>query len=333
LADPYDFTDLLSGADIDPATTKLLRHDRRGLSALKRGEDWFGSFISIQRADNSPFSTEAQYAAHFVPGLPLSNGSSSAVFVGVTEVHGRWDWDPDHLPRLWLAEDTKNPKHKNEAVDQAWLDTLSEHSRRLMVDWGFSPRSWHQWANKNRKPIIEMNGSERSLAKATSVSGVSLFLTEAEKFDETLAYEEREISLEIEREKGNIDREYRSHVSEVRKNQGAFRKILLQRYGTKCCVTGCTVPEVLEAAHIIPFRKGLSCRDSPSNGLLLRRDIHRLFDLMLLSIDPEDFSIWVNPSLRHGEYGNFHGLETEILASKNALAEHFAHLTKLSRPE
>lgn len=77
---------------------------------MKQGRGWFGSFISIQSAANSPFRTAPRYAAHFVPGMPLPNGSSPAVFVGLTEVFDRWPWDPDRLPRLWLVEDQKKSR-------------------------------------------------------------------------------------------------------------------------------------------------------------------------------------------------------------------------------
>lgn len=47
---------------------------------------------------------------------------------------------------------------------------------------------------------------------------------------------------------------------------------------------GVTIASALEAAHVLPFReKGL---DSPSNGILLRADLHKLFDAGHLAIDP-----------------------------------------------
>lgn len=324
MAEPRNIADLLHDAGIDPAATKLLRHDHRGLSALKRGRDWFGSFVSIQSAADSPFRSEPRYAAHFVRGAPLPNGSSTAVFVGLTEVLGRWPWDRDRLPRLWLPDDYKNPEHDNEAVDQEWLDALAEYEQRLLVDWGFAPRAWHQWAHEKRKPIIQLGGAEDALNEAMSKAGVTLTLSEAEKFEETLKYQDRELQREIAKHRDSIDRQYRQQLVEIRQDQGKFRKALLKWYGMRCCVTGCTVPEVLEAAHIIPFREGLSCRDLPSNGILLRRDIHCLFDLMLLSIDPGTCSVWLSPALRDGEYRELHGAEVELFASTHALAEHFA---------
>jgi putative restriction endonuclease len=70
-------------------------------------------------------------------------------------------------------------------------------------------------------------------------------------------------------------------------------------------VTGCTVLAVLEAAHIKPYRGE---RDNHSeNGLLLRSDIHTLFDLDLLGIEPDRLQAELHPSLTI-EYGALAGM-------------------------
>ena len=53
----------------------------------------------------------------------------------------------------------------------------------------------------------------------------------------------------------------------------------------RCMVSGCQLVDLLEAAHIRPYRGEND--NHPSNGLLLRADLHTLFDLDLLGIDPE----------------------------------------------
>jgi len=67
-----------------------------------------------------------------------------------------------------------------------------------------------------------------------------------------------------------------------RRGQAAFRAALLEAYGSKCCVTGCALKDALEAAHIAPYRGDHS--HHLQNGLLLRSDIHTLFDLGLLVV-------------------------------------------------
>ncbi|MBQ6923639.1 MAG: HNH endonuclease [Kiritimatiellae bacterium] len=60
-----------------------------------------------------------------------------------------------------------------------------------------------------------------------------------------------------------------------RPNQPRFRREVLGK-SPRCVITNVTMPEVLEAAHIIPFKyKG---EDTRANGLAMRLDIHQLFD-------------------------------------------------------
>jgi len=87
-----------------------------------------------------------------------------------------------------------------------------------------------------------------------------------------------------------------------RRGQQQFRDALRERYGDRCLVTGCEVLAVLEAVHISPYRG--EDDNHPENGLLLRSDIHTLFDLDLLGIEPEALRVVLYPSVVT-EYGPF----------------------------
>uniref|UniRef100_E6PXI8 HNH nuclease domain-containing protein n=1 Tax=mine drainage metagenome TaxID=410659 RepID=E6PXI8_9ZZZZ len=89
-----------------------------------------------------------------------------------------------------------------------------------------------------------------------------------------------------------------------RRGQQHFRDMLRERHGDSCLVTGCTILAVLEAAHIKPYRGEND--NHPENGLLLRSDIHTLFDLDLLGIEPDRLQVELHPSLTQ-EYGNLAG--------------------------
>lgn len=69
-----------------------------------------------------------------------------------------------------------------------------------------------------------------------------------------------------------------------RLGQGAFRLIVSDAYAKRCAVTGEKTLPVLEAAHIKPVASGGEHR--VDNGLLLRSDIHKLFDLGYTTITP-----------------------------------------------
>lgn len=89
-----------------------------------------------------------------------------------------------------------------------------------------------------------------------------------------------------------------------RRGQQQFRDSLRERYGDRCLVTGCEVLAVLEAAHISPYRG--EGDNHPENGLLLRADIHTLFDLDLIGIEPDRLQVELHPAIAN-EYGNLSG--------------------------
>lgn len=112
----------------------------------------------------------------------------------------------------------------------------------------------------------------------------------------------------------------------TRRGQKEFREGLLHAYRGRCAVTGCDAEQVLEAAHIIPHAESQSY--SISNGLLLRADIHTLFDLFLLSINPETAEVALAPQL-HSAYPEIVDVHLRVpdvpeqLPSPAALKQHF----------
>jgi putative restriction endonuclease len=70
-----------------------------------------------------------------------------------------------------------------------------------------------------------------------------------------------------------------------RLGQGAFRVLVTDNYARQCAVTREHTLPVLEAAHIRPVTQ--SGEHLVSNGLLLRSDVHRLFDLGYVTISPD----------------------------------------------
>ena len=95
-------------------------------------------------------------------------------------------------------------------------------------------------------------------------------------------------------------------AQKARSGQQGFRAALFDRYGGACVVTRCAVPEALEAAHVMPHT-GDPVWDRPENGLLLRRDLHSLFDAFLWSIHPKTANLHVSKKLRSHGYSKLHG--------------------------
>lgn len=83
-----------------------------------------------------------------------------------------------------------------------------------------------------------------------------------------------------------FDARARAYANIVRRQgQREFRDALLEAYSGRCVLTGTAVPAVLEAAHIDPYLGPHS--NTVDNGLLLRSDVHALFDIGLLMIDSQ----------------------------------------------
>jgi predicted restriction endonuclease len=80
-----------------------------------------------------------------------------------------------------------------------------------------------------------------------------------------------------------------------RLGQASFRLAVLDAYDCACAVTNEHSLPVLEAAHIRPWGDG--GRHEVPNGLPLRRDLHRLFDLGFVTVKP-DLRFAVSPALR-----------------------------------
>jgi putative restriction endonuclease len=96
-----------------------------------------------------------------------------------------------------------------------------------------------------------------------------------------------------------------------RLGQGAFRVLVTEAYGRQCAITGGKVLPALDAAHIKPYGEG--GLHSKSNGILLRKDIHSVFDAGYVTIN-EDFRFSVSKKVKEvfnngEEYLRLHGKE------------------------
>jgi len=85
-----------------------------------------------------------------------------------------------------------------------------------------------------------------------------------------------------------------------RLGQGGFRVVVTETYQRRCAVTGERVLPVLEAAHIKPY--GESGPHRVDNGILLRADLHALFDRGYMTVTP-DLHVEVSRRI-HEEFDN-----------------------------
>lgn len=102
---------------------------------------------------------------------------------------------------------------------------------------------------------------------------------------------------------------------QARTEQAAFREAVFRAFEGKCAISGCDVPEALEAAHLAgrDWRQG---HNTASDGILLRRDLHALYDAGLLNIGAAGLVQLSAGS--DGHYAEFHGTSLrQPAASRN----------------
>ena len=112
---------------------------------------------------------------------------------------------------------------------------------------------------------------------------------------------------------GTVDeRERVTRAIAIRRGQPGFRKRLIAAYDGKCAVSRWNAQDALEAAHIVPYSGQHS--NEVANGLLLRADVHTLFDLNLFGIEPTTTEIRLVADLLRSPYAEFQGKKLAIPA-------------------
>lgn len=86
----------------------------------------------------------------------------------------------------------------------------------------------------------------------------------------------------------------------TRLGQNGFKAVVQEAYGRRCSITGHKILPTLQAAHIVPIQHGGPHR--VNNGLLLRSDVHTLFDRGYVGVDT-DYCLRVSPRIRR-DFGN-----------------------------
>lgn len=116
----------------------------------------------------------------------------------------------------------------------------------------------------------------------------------------------------------------------ARTRQQALRNLLLSEYG-QCQITESECTAVLEACHIVPVKNGGD--DTVGNALLLRRDLHALFDAGLLQFHPkdDDWQIVVSPTIADRAYRRLNG-KNLLLRSGHTSDEYLRARIRLQSP-
>lgn len=89
----------------------------------------------------------------------------------------------------------------------------------------------------------------------------------------------------------------RDAIVKIRVNQNFFRESVLAAYSNKCCITGLSIPTLLNASHIVPWSEDEANRMNPRNGLSLNALHDRAFDIGLITVTT-DLKVRVSPRVK-----------------------------------
>ncbi|WP_345827766.1 HNH endonuclease signature motif containing protein [Erwinia sp. HDF1-3R] len=115
----------------------------------------------------------------------------------------------------------------------------------------------------------------------------------------------------------NDERKILERSIKQRRGQRKFRETLLSK-NPRCAITGCELVDILEAAHIDAYRN--NTHNHISNGILLRSDLHTLFDLNLMAIDPTSLTVHFSKLVKEKYYMTFEDNKIEIKHSLSTAA-------------
>lgn len=101
-----------------------------------------------------------------------------------------------------------------------------------------------------------------------------------------------------------------------RQGQPKFRSELLDAYGGRCAISDYDAVEALEASHILPYHGPAT--NHLADGLLLRADLHTLFDLGLLAIESSVMEVLIASPLRESRYADLAGAKLRLPSDESA---------------
>ena len=115
----------------------------------------------------------------------------------------------------------------------------------------------------------------------------------------------------------------RERIVKQRINQNFFRMTVLSSYNYRCCISGISNLELLEACHIVDWSKDVVNRTNPSNGLCLNPFFHKAYDKLLMAISPDFKIIFSDELLMNVRDDKFQKYLSELQNEKICLPDRF----------
>ncbi len=130
-------------------------------------------------------------------------------------------------------------------------------------------------------------------------------------------------------------------MTSIRVGQNFFRQSVLSAYNSRCCISGLSIPKLLVASHIIPWRSDEKNRLNPRNGLCLSVLHDQAFDMGIITLsddlkvvisDKYHKSFFPEDSFYHEVIISYEGkriqLPEKFIPSNDFLSYHRTHIFK-----
>jgi putative restriction endonuclease len=176
----------------------------------------------------------------------------------------------------------------------------------------FQPEDWIELPPNWKQNIVQGKSYDTSTAIGKEMWSKVTYKLQKYRWFERPVEEKSQLVREP------VEAEYKEVLARVRVGQGTFRTLITDAYQRRCSITGEKTLPALEAAHIKPYAHSGPHRTS--NGLLLRSDMHRLYDSGYLTVT-KDYRVEVSRRIKEEfengkEYYQFHGKPLLILPSQ-----------------
>ena len=232
-------------------------------------------------------------------GIQFDNFLNLTVF---TIYDDRLDKDNEHYVEVAIGDYAISEEYR---IDQdtvlGWFREFTIKNAREAKPK--SPEFWCRVALRNEKEITafcrSLSAFLQNLPTPIEVNNLTI-----DTNPQNNRKSESTEQIESRQNENPVD-EFTYRAIKSRRGQTEFRRALLATFNKSCCITKCEVMAVLEAAHIIPHTEETNY--SITNGLLLRADVHTLFDLNLIGIDESGF-VHISSSLKGTEYLQYEGV-------------------------
>lgn len=178
-------------------------------------------------------------------------------------------------------------------------------------------------ATFKKETVILTEEQKDQLIQTASIETINRFLKDSNNFnfstDDLLRLKNK--LIEQFDNTSNVNTIYTKNIeAKIRKSQSTFRLNGMRHYGA-CVISGTKISSVLDAAHIQPAN---GYNDHLSNCLILRKDLHKLFDDFELTIHPIDHEVVLSQDLNNEKvYQEYAGKKLKLCSDSKLLEAHF----------